>query len=65
MLITPPEQPFKAPLVQDTTRLVPVAEPAVTAVGAADFTSVALAVLAVDATEFNEVTVHVRLTVNW
>ena len=63
-MITPPEQPFKAPLVHDTTRLVPVAVPALTAVAAADATRVATPVLAVDATEFNDVSVHVRDTVN-
>ena len=64
MLINPPEQPFKAPFVQDTTRFVPVAVPALTAVAAADFTSVAFDVLAVDATEFKDVSLHVRDTVN-
>ena len=63
MLITPPEQPFKAPFVHDTTTVTPVGVVAVTAVAAVDATRVALPVLAVDATELREVSVHVRDTV--
>ena len=63
----PPAQPFAVPSVHVNDKVVSALEAglaAVTAVGAADGVNVLTELLATEATEFNDVSLHVRETVN-
>ena len=63
----PPLQPFAVPSVHVRVMVVSALEAgfaAATAVGAAETVNVLTEVLAAEATEFNDVSLHVRETVN-